>query len=726
MELLWLDNCFIVASAVNDPMNGLRIRRRQHTNADRIAWLIASLFVAGAGWAGLASEPTWLWSNPSPHGNNIIDLVYRDGFYIQVADSGQVYLSYDLDLWVPQATFTDKALRSAAYLNSRLIVTGEAGTVLYADHVTNLLAQFQRVDLQTSDWLEGVAASTNLAVAVGDNGAIYSSADGAVWQRQNPPFNDWLRSVAFGNGTFVVVGEDGLVATSTNGVLWRSQSPPVSLHLNKVVWIEDRFWAVGDMGTTLFSTTSGRTWTRVTTGATNDLYAVAGMGTDRLVAGRDELRLGEKNNALLNNLKWSTQIDPAVSSLAPRWTYLAAASDGDAFLVAGRTGMFLAGFRTNQSSPMQWYAPNESIRTWLWDMVKVPGLYVAVGQLGTVMTSTEGALWNLEWPPTNVLESVFLGIGGDADGLLAAGNQGTLIHSSAASVPVLSTNQTPGGIVIQTNFVSGLGVLWSNVFPKPTIHDLQGVTRWNNRWIVTGGNGTILTSSNATHWETQTSPSTAFLSSVASFPGGLVATGEAGTILASPDGRNWQSRNSGTTNWLYRIRYLEGQLVAVGENGTIRASTDGITWIPRPSPTESWLNDIAYARGLYWAIGTQGTLLSSADLHAWTNHPAITGKSLYALAADPHQLVMAGIEGVLLRVQFNPACILDYSHAFPTNRFAISGLPGRLFTLDRSASLNQWQTGSSLSWLDNSGLLFHQETNAPGVSAEFYRPTLPP
>jgi hypothetical protein len=47
---------------------------------------------------------------------------------------------------------------------------------------------------------------------------------------------------------------------------------------------------------------------------------------------------------------------------------------------------------------------------------------------------------------------------------------------------------------------------------------------------------------------------TAFLSSVAAYPGGLAAVGDRGTILTSPDSITWNLQNSGTTNWVYRVR----------------------------------------------------------------------------------------------------------------------------------------------------------------------------
>ena len=77
--------------------------------------------------------------------------------------------------------------------------------VLYADDVN----QFQPgtlLDGPTADWLEAVTATPTLCVAAGDNGAIYTSTNGAIWKKQNSGTNTWFRGVAAGLGNFVVVG----------------------------------------------------------------------------------------------------------------------------------------------------------------------------------------------------------------------------------------------------------------------------------------------------------------------------------------------------------------------------------------------------------------------------------------------------------------------------------------------------------------------------------------
>ena len=46
----------------------------------------------------------WRWSNPRPHGNNIVDMAYSPalGLGVQVAERGQVYTSDDLSSWLPR------------------------------------------------------------------------------------------------------------------------------------------------------------------------------------------------------------------------------------------------------------------------------------------------------------------------------------------------------------------------------------------------------------------------------------------------------------------------------------------------------------------------------------------------------------------------------------------------------------------------------------------------
>src|SRR5690349_11066731 len=93
----------------------------------RRAVLLAAL------WVGLLHAPRqagaepvlrWRWSNPKPHGGNIVDLAYApaQGLAVEVAELGQAYSSFDLSLWTPLDTGTTNDLRAVTFFGSRLLI----------------------------------------------------------------------------------------------------------------------------------------------------------------------------------------------------------------------------------------------------------------------------------------------------------------------------------------------------------------------------------------------------------------------------------------------------------------------------------------------------------------------------------------------------------------------------------------------------------------------------
>ena len=214
---------------------------------------LALCLPACAGASGLA----WHWANPLPHGNNVVALGYYNGLTIEAADLGQLYTSDDLlaPLWTPCPTGTTNSLQAIAVYGNRVVVTGANGTVLYSDDGVD----YVYINLATPDWLVGVAASTNLVIAVGDEAAIYTSSDGAGWARQKTPPNvgdNWLTGAAYGAGLFVAVGEGGYIATSPNGTNWTQRTvsgTSFANNLNSVAWIETPDSANGPSPRPVFS-----------------------------------------------------------------------------------------------------------------------------------------------------------------------------------------------------------------------------------------------------------------------------------------------------------------------------------------------------------------------------------------------------------------------------------------------------------------------------------------
>jgi hypothetical protein len=670
----------------------------------------------------------WRWSNPSPHGANIVEVAYSTslGLAVQVAERGQIFTSSDLDLWLPRDSNVTNALQGVTFFGQRIVVVGERGAVLYADDVSQFHSG-NLLDGSTSDWLVAVAASPLLVVAAGDNGAIYTSANGVSWKRQNSGTNTWFSGVAVGPVNFVVVGEYGVVLTSPNGTNWIRRTVPTSSHLNRVSFASGMYTAVGDSGVTISSTNNGLNWYLEVSGATNTLQYAGTGGTDRLLDGDKEVRLQDGS-------VWHNEL--AKSNGPPSWLYYSAIGLPAFFIITGQSGMIAEGYQVG-GNPYFWLTPYESVRNWLWDVTHVPGLYCATGDFGTIMTSGNGVDWTLELVPQSATNTTLLGVGGNTNLLLAAGDSGTLLFSPNILTNIAVTN----GTTISTQTVSTLGVLWYELLPKPTTNTIQGVTAMSNSlYVLTGAKGTILTSPNGTNWSLRTSGTSNYLSSVTDWPGGLVATGDNGMILTSTDGITWTRRIVSTTNWLYRVRWLNGSLVAVGQNGIILTSGNGINWTNRASGTALWLNDVTFVDGAWFAIGLKGTVLSSTNLSQWTDRGTITKKHLYGAATDSDQLVLVGVEGVALRSQvvpdLTPMTFLDYDRVLTNgpspayNVYLFGGSPDQRFDLDRATSLlaTNWTSGPLLEIFDGAGTLYYVEsvsgTNLPPF--EYYRTKLSP
>lgn len=635
--------------------------------------------------------PLWRWSNPSPHGANIVDQAANASLTVQVGERGQIYLSDDWETWIPRDSYTTAALRGATFFNGRLVITGEAGTVMFADDPWN----FHGLTLGTSDWLESVAASSNLVVAVGDNAAIYTSTDVVNWQRVTPSFTTWLRSVACSGTNFVAVGEQGLIASSATGNSWQVRTSGTTTNLNRVVWLGDHYLAVGDGGKA-FTSANGSQWSAVSLGATNYLYAAAGATNSHLAAGNLEVRLSEVGGT------WSNQLAATLTAPAPAWTYYSALWNNGYYLLAGRSGLEVEGSKTNSAEPVKWQPLVESVRSWLWSVARTPTHYVAVGDYGTILSSPNGVDWDYELVPATVTNSVLLGIGGSSNMLLAVGAQGTVLWG--------------------TNVY-----LWNELSPKPTTNDLQGVCFDGTQFILSGGNGTVLTSSTGTNWTRRTTPTSAFLMSVAAFPGGIVAVGSGGAILTSTNhGTNWTASVSGTTNWLSQVRWLNDRLFAVGQNGCLLTSTNGLLWRTNACGTTSWLNAADFIDGTWFIVGNLGTVLGSPDATNWFSFGTLTKKSLYGVTIHNGQLVTVGSEGAILRSELvpdpTPIQVASFNRASGMNVFLFTGATDQQFRLQSSADLATWTDGALLEFLDSSGtLVFVEGTGTNASPAKFYR-----
>ena len=178
--------------------------------------------------------------------------------------------------------------------SSAIVTVGTDGQVLTADSTTASGTKWATPASGSITWTgrkapasggvlnDFVYNGSNLYVAVGSGGNLFSSPDAITWTSRTSGFgvND-INSVAYGNGVFVAVGSNGTITTSTDGITWTARTAGVSTNtLWRVRYINSLFIAVGagaNGGTGGITTsTDGTTWTKRTTPTTSgsNLYDV--------------------------------------------------------------------------------------------------------------------------------------------------------------------------------------------------------------------------------------------------------------------------------------------------------------------------------------------------------------------------------------------------------------------------------------------------------------------
>jgi len=234
------------------------------------------------------------------------------------------------------------------------------------------------------------------------------------------------------------------------------------------------------------------------------------------------------------------------------------------------------------------------------------GRFVAVGSLGSIWYSDDGANWSaLSQHHLNSYRAIAHGAGrwiGVGDG--------------------------------QTVDLSADGSSWIHL--AGAVENLQGVAFGGDRFVAVGTSGIVLVSANGTDWLRGYPPRSGnYLLSfydVAYGNGQFVAVGStsAGTVAAavrcSPDGLGWTNAPvvPSLNAPLLGVAYGNGVFVAVSANAII-TSTDGQNWTNQPITITSSLKRVRFANGKFFAVGGDlyvpgsGTILSSSNGVDWTD-----------------------------------------------------------------------------------------------------------
>lgn len=211
------------------------------------------------------------------------------------------------------------------------------------------------------------------------------------------------------------------------------------------------------------------------------------------------------------------------------------------------------------------------------------GLTVAVGDGGTLLTSSDAATWAAG---TSGVTTRLNGIAAGLGTYLAVGDGGVILRSTDATT--------------WTVIVSG------------TTADLVGVALANSVFFALGADGSLRTSADYGLTWTPRASGVGTPLRAATYNGSLyVVVGDAGVIITSSDLETWTVQAAPTTQALRRVIYGT-RLIAAGAAGTILTSSDAQTWTAVASGTTADLRGLLRGSTLeYIAVGAAGTTLIS-------------------------------------------------------------------------------------------------------------------
>ena len=166
------------------------------------------------------------------------------------------------------------------YRDSTLSFTvSEAGTVALSVRLQALpgtLGWLEVPDVATSVFAVSFA-SLSYGCAVGENGVVYRTTDGATWLQRTSGFSEDLLSVSFPTQwRAFACGENGRIVWSNDyGETWDSLPSGTTADLHDICFVDImNGWAVGDSGKILGSSDGGVSWTPQVSGTTKALSAV--------------------------------------------------------------------------------------------------------------------------------------------------------------------------------------------------------------------------------------------------------------------------------------------------------------------------------------------------------------------------------------------------------------------------------------------------------------------
>jgi hypothetical protein len=329
-----------------------------------------------------------------------------------------------------------------------------------------------------------VTYANGTCAAVTNQGNLLTSTNGLNWNSQAIDPGVWLMSIAYGNGTWVVVGDKGTILVSSDLKTWVKANSGMTNKLNCVAFDSGAtpphgsvFIAVGDGGTIL-SSTDGTNWVNIPSGVTNSLTGITALFVDVVVCGQGGI--------VLNNVQVGvtpTVIETGAPSGLNAMAFGSTSADNSvsSYIAVGGSGLIIHCPLTLSGMvavpPTNWVSsvvPNTSAT--LWGIAFGNGWFVATGDNGTILSSTDAINWTQRFSgdsPSALTTSTLLSVAYSEalQRFVVTGTGGTILISNAP--PTIFGNVSSRGYVSNTETLIG-GFVIEGTAPRTVLIRADG------------------------------------------------------------------------------------------------------------------------------------------------------------------------------------------------------------------------------------------------------------
>jgi hypothetical protein len=506
---------------------------------------------------------------PSAYSNfSWSDLTYANGLWAVVGWNGSILTSVDGETWIKQSTGTTKAIYAIAYGNGRWIASCSDMTVISSPDGVTWSAPSLVGDTAGTGYLQSLAFANNCWLGRTSNNKRAASADGVAWTVDTSSAN-YSFMTGLGN-QFVATDYSGTVFSSADGTTWSQQGKTGSLYPSAMEYANGVYVAVGNSGA-IYSGKSLSSLSSITLSERKTINALLPL-SDRTIQGSDSYDYTQGKTANVLSVR-NSDGTMANLTIAPSVSY--------------------------------------SMR----GLVQGTGAYVAVGEHGSILVSTDTTTWVSQASGvTSLLSSAAYGMGV----YVCVGDGGTILSSPDAKTWTLRT---------------------SSVTSK-----LSSVTFGNGMFIAVGDVGTVLTSKDGLSWKAQTSTSTASLKRVVWQSGlgfaviGASSSSSSVVLISSENGELWTAEQTiPNISWAYDLVSTQLGLIVIGNSASV-TSDGGKHWLAYALPDN--VTCAAFNNGVLWVAGRCGNLASQT-----------LGVFNVAIAVQPHAAVLMLNQSLSLSVE---------------------------------------------------------------------------